>query len=274
MIHVAAFSGGKDSTALLCWLRDQGIAFTAVFCDTGWEHPLTYAYIEEINQRLLEGRLVVLRSDRYTGMEDLVARKKRVPSAKARFCTEKLKVLPLIGFLRGLADEATLYQGIRAGESPARARLPESEWSDDYDCWVWRPLLRWAAADCFALLASHGIEPNPLYRLGAGRVGCFPCVLVSHGELKRLTQTMPEVWDRIEHLEAIAKGSTPRGGSFFPPNYIPPQFCLGRDVQGRSFPTAADVRRYLIETNEAQLALFEGMRPHAAACLSIYNLCE
>ena len=31
------------------------------------------------------------------------------------------------------------------------------------------------------------MKPNPLYLLGAGRVGCFPCVLVNHRELKALS---------------------------------------------------------------------------------------
>lgn len=271
MIHVLAFSGGKDSTAAGCWLHDRGIAFTPVFCDTGWEHPLTYAYVEEINRTLLGGRLVVLRAEDYAGgMRELVARKGRVPSPTMRFCTERLKVRPMIAWLAGLEDAVTLYQGIRAEESAARATLPERQWSDDYDCWIVRPLLRWSAADVFALLERHGVAANPLYRLGAARVGCFPCVLVGHRELKRLTATCPEVWERIGELERLS------GRSFFYPRFIPARFHRGHDPKsGKSYPTAADVRRYLVETDEAQLALFGGEGEGAApACLSIYHLCE
>ena len=44
----ASISGGKDSTALGLWLKDNGIKFTPVFIDTGWEHQATYDYIKDV----------------------------------------------------------------------------------------------------------------------------------------------------------------------------------------------------------------------------------
>lgn len=271
MTNVVGFSGGKDSTALLLWMRDHQPIFRAVFNDTGWEHPLTYAYIEEINQTLLHGQLITLRpaewvpagtKERYEDMRELVAVKGRVPSVRARFCTEYLKTNPLRAYL-ATVEEPVLYQGIRAEESPARAQMPHSEWSDYYDCRVERPLFTWTAQEVFALLDRCGIPANPLYRLGSKRVGCFPCVLTRHAELKRLTRTLPEVWDRIEELEQLA------GQSYFPPGYIPDRFC-SLESGGVRLPSIADVRKYIIEQDEVQLQMF-GPTP---ACTSVYNLCE
>lgn len=268
VIHVRAFSGGKDSTALLLWCLDHGIDGPAVFCDTGWEHPLTLAYIEEINQRLLGGRLIVLKPaewlpdggrESYSDMRDLVSRKGRVPSIRARFCTEYLKTNPMRAWIQRQDDAVILYQGIRADESHTRAAMDASCWSDYYDCQVERPLFRYSAADVFALLARHGVPPNPLYKLGLKRVGCFPCVLTSHAELRRMTVTMPEVWDRITELERLA------GRSFFPPGFIPARFCSQTNGIAR-WPSIADVRAYLDANNQD---LFEG-----PGCMSVYNLCE
>jgi 3'-phosphoadenosine 5'-phosphosulfate sulfotransferase (PAPS reductase)/FAD synthetase len=264
MMNVIAYSGGKDSTALICWAKDQGMDFIAVFCDTGWEHPITYAYIEKINKTMLGGKLITIKSEKYDGMADLVEKKGRVPSAKARFCTDNLKVKPMIDWVKSQDDEITLYQGIRAEESPARSRLPMRQWSDAYDCWIERPLFRWTAEQCFNLSKKHGIEPNPLYLMGARRVGCFPCIMITQGELKRLSDTTPEIWDRIAELEKCAKG-----GSFFPPNFIPRRFETGYDPKsGKSFPKVEDVKNYVL--NEDQGKLFD----EPTTCLSIYNLCE
>jgi len=62
---IVAFSGGKDSTACLLWALNEGgfkaHSVTAVFCDTGWEHPDTYQYITDVCA-MLEVKLVVLKS--------------------------------------------------------------------------------------------------------------------------------------------------------------------------------------------------------------------
>ena len=263
--HIIAFSGGKDSTALLCWAIDKGLEFTAVFCDTGWEHKLTYDYIDEINRKLLNGKLVRLKSERFVnGMTDLVQIKKRVPSALARFCTEHLKIKPMEAYLKAIDDDLIVYQGIRADESRKRALMKAEEWSDEYDAWVKRPLFHWTAEECFALTHKHGLQPNPLYKLGARRVGCFPCVLITLGELRRVRQMLPEVWDRASHLEQLVGGR-----SFFPPNYIPKRFHSGVGGNGNSYPTLDDVRAY-VESKDGEEIKDEPV----PQCMSIYNLCE
>lgn len=269
MRHVIAFSGGKDSTALLCWAERNLESYTAVFCDTGWEHAKTYEYIEEIVRQLKRSDgFHVLKSVKYSkGMRDLVEIKGRVPSAKARFCTENLKVEPMQRWLKSLDDEVLLYQGIRRSESEARSRMQAREWSDVYDCCVERPLFEWTADECFRLIREHGFRPNPLYLVGAARVGCFPCVMINQRELKAYLQNPefgPQLKANILELEELTNRS------FFEPNYIPERFRTGFDENsGKTFAWARDVFRYVENVDKDQLPLLP-----ERSCMSVYNLCE
>ena len=120
---IVTFSGGKDSLAALLWTREHlAKDFITVFCDTGWEHPLTYEYIEEV-RRKLGLNLVTLRSKKYDGMVDLAGKKKRWPSSQRRFCTSELKTIPMIDYLLDeVQDDFIVIQGIRAAESASRAQ--------------------------------------------------------------------------------------------------------------------------------------------------------
>ena len=61
--NIISFSGGKDSTALILWAKENLKNFITVFCDTMWEHAITYAYIDFINKTLLDNKLVVVRPE-------------------------------------------------------------------------------------------------------------------------------------------------------------------------------------------------------------------
>ena len=148
---------------MLLWLREHEIEHRTIFCDTGWEHPITYDFIRALNDKL-GLKVEWLRSKKYpAGFHQLAVERKIVPGLRSRFCTLELKIYPLWEFLKSLDDDATVYQGIRAEESFARSKMPARVWNDEATgYWIERPLLKWTAEDVFAIHKRHGVEPNPL----------------------------------------------------------------------------------------------------------------
>lgn len=124
MKTIVTFSGGKDSLAALLWVKNNFTKqFITVFCDTGWEHPITYNYIDEIARRL-SLNLVKISSKRFDGFIDLVKKKSRFPSSRRRFCTSELKSIPMVDYLLDVVnDDFIVIQGIRGAESQNRAKM-------------------------------------------------------------------------------------------------------------------------------------------------------
>ena len=102
---IVTYSGGKDSQASLLWTLEHLTRTPLVmFCDTGWEHPLTYKHVRETTEALGLG-LITLKSKKYDGMVNLAAMRKRWPSSRRRFCTSELKSIPAIDYI---LDELSL----------------------------------------------------------------------------------------------------------------------------------------------------------------------
>ena len=206
---VASVSGGKDSAAMSLWLTEEGIEHRRVFADTGWEHPETYRYLWDVLVPRL-GPIDVVRGPLL--MQDLVRKKGMFPSRVRRFCTQQLKVFPLRDYIRALDDDVVNALGIRAGESQARAQMPEWEWNADFDCATWRPLIAWSEADVIAMHRRHGLPPNPLYLLGAERVGCWPCIFARKSEI-RMVADLDDI--RIGEIRELERTIQTAGATFF-----------------------------------------------------------
>lgn len=223
---VASLSGGKDSAAMSLWLSEQGIDHDRVFCDTGWEAAETYQHVDYLAERL--GPVTWLRGARL--MEQLIEHKGIFPQRTRRFCTEELKVKPILAYLNArieAGDDVVNAVGIRSGESVARSKMPEWEWSKGFDCEVWRPLIRWTEQDVIDIHTRNGLLPNPLYLKGASRVGCFPCIFARKAEVKFIAENRPEQIVRIRKLEkrtqaAAFKRQDARGegGLYNPPTFF------------------------------------------------------
>jgi len=294
---LVAFSGGKDSHASLIWAVKKFGAknVQAVFCDTQWEHALLYPFINEVCATL-DVELVILKAQ-YSFLE-LAEKKKRFPSTKARFCTEKLKVEPMIDYVISLletTDYILMIQGIRKDESLSRSKMKEhcqyfkyyfTPYGQDKNgknkffyyrkkdiirldglakVDIERPVFHKTAQDVIQYILDAGHKPNPLYYLGVGRVGCFPCIMVTHYEIWLMLEKEPGYADRVIESEKKI------GRSFFPPSYIPKKYHDASDGKA-SWATAKRVFDYIRQKNSQ--GLLHPDENKNRSCMTAFNICE
>lgn len=148
---------------------------------------------------------------------DLCMWKGRFPSRKAQFCTEELKRNMAVGFQLELMDaghRVISWQGIRREESQNRRNAKKFE-RVGYRLRICRPIVEWNATQVFEIAADRGIEPNPLYLQGMGRVGCMPCINCNKAELRQIASRFPEHPARIAEWEQIVAQCSKLGYSTF-----------------------------------------------------------
>ena len=206
---VCSISGGKDSTAMALLLREVEIPYISVHLDTEWEHPLTDRYVRDYLPGVL-GPIEILRREQ-GGMVALVKSQAGFPGGNQRFCTRELKIRPMQRYFNDMDVEPINTVGIRGGESHKRSLMPEWEESDTFRCLVWRPIKPWSEQDVFDMHRRHGVELNPLYGMGASRVGCWPCVYARKTEIRMLADLDPERVALLRKLEgAVQKARSDR----------------------------------------------------------------
>lgn len=199
-VHIVSLSGGKDSVAMWLWAKRKHLNPVAVYVDTGWEWEGHAAHLD-----LLEARIgKIHRIEPGEMFADATIRKGTFPSRVRKWCTEDLKLQPFRYFLDNyeMWSEPVVMVGVRREESASRAVMQEREWSDFYDCEMWRPILDWTVEQVIDEHKRAAIPMHPLYHHGAERVGCFPCVNASKAELEVVGRIQPGRIDEIRTIEA------------------------------------------------------------------------
>jgi 3'-phosphoadenosine 5'-phosphosulfate sulfotransferase (PAPS reductase)/FAD synthetase len=271
-IYHLGVSGGKDSTAVLLWaVYESGLPLdrlNVTFCDTDNEDSLTYAYLDMLTKHVFPIRRIDTE-----GFFNLAQPKRRFPSRKARFCTQFLKVIPSSRHIMELSKQGRVLclNGVRQAEghnANDRGTVGTFNHDETLGVDIFRPIYEWSLQDVWAIhkrylqielvlslvesdptlipehkqlllsrLQKHKIARNPIYDMGASRVGCFPCINSKKAEIRAMAKFRPGRIDFIEDQETnVGKDSNVGYSSFFARKTVPEQL-RSRTIQTTSGET-------------------------------------
>jgi PP-loop superfamily ATP-utilizing enzyme len=191
-----AFSGGKDSTALVLRMSELGETFECVFTPTGNELPDLTAHMEAV---LTAAGNPALHLPKAPTLESLIEQFDALPNWRQRWCTRMIKIVPCIAFLKARPG-STLVVGLRADEMQreglygdyATYRYPLREWG-------------WKLKDVKEYCAKRGFTIPP-------RTDCAVCYGQQIGEWFRLWRDWPDEFSKGEAWE-LKTGHTFRSPS-------------------------------------------------------------
>lgn len=231
---IVKWSGGKDSTALIEALIENGVRpHTILNCDTGWEALEHYDHIEREKQRILSAHglevttvmldvrldpelLAIaekLEAEAGLGVSPMIrraiknacfSRPGKGPGG-GKWCTSDLKIRPAGIWYEAQEwdSEPVFATGVRRDESRSRAAslVWEQQKSAPY-LDEWRPLAAWSVRDVADILTRHRVPVHPLYQQGCDRVGCWPCIHAGKAEIERISKDALRV-EVVRKLERI-----------------------------------------------------------------------
>ncbi len=180
---ICAFSGGKDSLALLD-LVAKALApdnFYVVFSNTGMELSDTINAVKKAKKRWPQLRFeeAVCHMNPADTWDEFGP-----PATKNRWCCAVHKSVPTILKIREITGKfnakAVVYDGVRAEESARRAKYDEvSIGAKNISQNNVSPIHKWNSAELYCYLLKNDILFNDAYRKGLFRVGCMVCPMSS-----------------------------------------------------------------------------------------------
>ncbi len=211
---VVSSSAGKDSQAMLDYVVElaDSIGFPrnriiVLHSDLGrveWEgtgelartqaehYGLRFEVRSQVGQVASRGGMVYAKGERYGDILDYALRRGKWPSIAQRWCTSEYKRRVFERFYTELAREHRRRfhtttpvrildcQGLRAQESPARAKLPDwkvRKSTRNQHVVTWLPIHEWTTDEVWTRIRQSGVPHHRAYDLGMPRLSCALCVL-------------------------------------------------------------------------------------------------
>ena len=126
MKHIVSFSGGKDSTAMLLMMLEHNMPIDDIICcDTGKEFPQMYEHWKKV-ESYIGRKITILKAEKdfdYWMFGHVKVKGKNKgkhgygwSNALTRWCTDRLKSVPIKKYYKHIDDEVAEYVGIAYDE--------------------------------------------------------------------------------------------------------------------------------------------------------------
>jgi len=195
--HIMGISGGKDSAALAIYMRDKVPAMEYFFADTGAELPETLEFIDIMEDYLGQK---IKRLNQHRGFEHYLKwHNNLLPTAKSRWCTLNLKLLPFEKLVKN--DEAITYVAIRADEPQREGYL--SKKPNIKACYPFKEA-GLVKDDILQILKESGVG-LPQYYQWRSRSGCYFCFFQRKEEWVGLSENHPDLFEKARYYEQYHK---------------------------------------------------------------------
>ena len=216
--HIVSISGGKDSTALALYIKQNypEIPSEYVFCDTGCELPETYEYLERL-EALLGADIKRLNAIDLLDIEHKPGRNPFdiwlnevyggfLPNPRSRWCTRILKIQPFENYVGN--STAYSYIGIRGDEDREGyvSKKPPT-FSDKPNIIPVYPFKDDGIGldQVKQILEESGLGLPDYYRWRS-RSGCYVCFYQQIGEWQGLKEEHPELFEKAKRYERKEDG--------------------------------------------------------------------
>lgn len=194
--YIVSFSGGKDSTAMLLRLLEENKPIDdIIFVDTGLEFPELYLHVEQVEKYI--GRKITRLNpikSYWQYIDDFynAGIKCFIPRVRARWCNNRLKILPIQEYLKyHKFENIVMYIGIAADEQN-RIKPDNIYPLVDYNM---------TESDCLDYCYERGFSFFGLYKQHK-RLGCWCCPLQSLKDKEILRYNYPKMWNKLKQIES------------------------------------------------------------------------
>ena len=213
--HILSLSGGKDSTALAFFMKENMPEIFAktelVFYDTGCDLPETYDYLNKIEVFLKKN---IVRVSPEKTFEHLLTINRVLPSHFRRWCTVELKVRPSQKYIEEKfkkegKNKVNLYVGIRKDEEHRKGILLISDLERNFIKPQY-PFIENCICknDVERILVENGIN-YPSYYNYRSRNGCYFCFYQNPIDWINLYENLPDLFEKASNYEKFTrKGNT------------------------------------------------------------------